>query len=222
MERGMEKQEDVTRRIENALLAGRWGLFDRLPAERALAEEFGINRATLRAALRTLAGQGLLETRRGSGTVVRALPADARRKAGTLKECLQAFQLFMPSLMTACLPQVTPGAVLELERLMPTAGAALRSGDMKTFIQVQVRFFSVLIRLSGNPYIERAASLLLPDGLALVRLLQDCALSDCESLFAQLARLLSALRRADAEGAAAAAAGYAAALLKLQEEKLCA
>lgn len=51
----MDKQEDIERRIENALLEGRWSLFERLPSERMLAETLGVNRATVRAALRTLA-----------------------------------------------------------------------------------------------------------------------------------------------------------------------
>lgn len=60
--------------LEQALLQGRWTLFERLPAERRLAEELGISRATLRTALRTLVGRGILETRRNSGTFVRTLP----------------------------------------------------------------------------------------------------------------------------------------------------
>ena len=70
----MDKQECIERQLESALLEGRWGVFERLPSERGLAEAFGVNRATVRAALRALAGRGILETRRGSGTVVRAMP----------------------------------------------------------------------------------------------------------------------------------------------------
>ena len=64
----MDKQECIERQLESALLEGRWGVFERLPSERGLAEAFGVNRATVRAALRALAGRGILETRRGSGT----------------------------------------------------------------------------------------------------------------------------------------------------------
>lgn len=78
----MDKQECIERQLESALLEGRWGVFERLPSERGLAEAFGVNRATVRAALRALAGRGILETRRGSGTVVRALPGDARQPPG--------------------------------------------------------------------------------------------------------------------------------------------
>ncbi|MFR0874000.1 MAG: hypothetical protein ACLSHC_04715 [Bilophila wadsworthia] len=56
----------------------------------------------------------------------------------------------------------------------------------------------------GNPRLEDAASRVLPDALALARLLQECTLPQCENVFAQLARLLSALRHADAGAAAKA------------------
>ena len=55
--------------------------------------------------------------------------------------------------------------------------------------------------------------------LALARLLQECTLPQCENVFAQLARLLSALRHADAGAAAKAVEGYASILLALQEAR---
>ena len=211
----MDKQECIERQLESALLEGRWGVFERLPSERGLAEAFGVNRATVRAALRALAGRGILETRRGSGTVVRALPGDARHAAGTFADYLAAFRILMPPLVAASLPAVSPSVILELERLLPSAGASLRNGDMKTFIQAQIRFFSILIRVLGNPRLEDAASRV----LALARLLQECTLPQCENVFAQLARLLSALRHADAGAAAKAVEGYASILLALQEAR---
>lgn len=155
----MDKQECIERQLESALLEGRWGVFERLPSERGLAEAFGVNRATVRAALRALAGRGILETRRGSGTVVRVLPGDARHAAGTFADYLAAFRILMPPLVAASLPAVSPSVILELERLLPSAGASLRNGDMKTFIQAQIRFFSILIRVLGNPRLEDAATM---------------------------------------------------------------
>ena len=111
----MDKQECIERQLESALLEGRWGVFERLPSERGLAEAFGVNRATVRAALRALAGRGILETRRGSGTVVRALPGDARHAAGTFADYLAAFRILMPPLVAASLPAVSPSVILELD-----------------------------------------------------------------------------------------------------------
>jgi GntR family transcriptional regulator len=46
----------------------------RLPSERALAEEFGVSRATIVNAFHLLRGEGLIETRRGAGSWVTRRP----------------------------------------------------------------------------------------------------------------------------------------------------
>jgi GntR family transcriptional regulator/MocR family aminotransferase len=61
-----------------AILEGRLGAGDRLPASRVLAADLGVSRNTALAAVEQLASEGYLETRRGSGCyVARDLP-DAR------------------------------------------------------------------------------------------------------------------------------------------------
>lgn len=55
---------------------------DALPAESVLAEEFGVARMTMRAALNALEADGLIERIQGRGTFVRQRPAP--RPAGTL------------------------------------------------------------------------------------------------------------------------------------------
>lgn len=49
---------------------GRLQTGDRLPAETTLATNFGVNRHTARQAIASLAAEGLVESRRGSGTFV--------------------------------------------------------------------------------------------------------------------------------------------------------
>lgn len=49
---------------------GRLHAGDRLPTEHLLAERFGVNRHTARRAIAALAAEGLVESRRGSGTFV--------------------------------------------------------------------------------------------------------------------------------------------------------
>jgi GntR family transcriptional repressor for pyruvate dehydrogenase complex len=49
---------------------GELKLGDRLPAERLLAERFKMSRGSLRAALHSIAGMGLLQFRHGSGTYI--------------------------------------------------------------------------------------------------------------------------------------------------------
>ena len=56
--------------IKNKIANGYWNVGDRLPSERELSEVFGVSRMTLRQAIQTLADEGILERKVGSGTYV--------------------------------------------------------------------------------------------------------------------------------------------------------
>lgn len=62
--------DQVRRALESRLLQGVWGPGARLPAERLLAEEFGVSRATLREAVARLVARDMLVSRPGSGVFV--------------------------------------------------------------------------------------------------------------------------------------------------------
>ncbi len=61
---------DLSALLRREILKGEYHNGDRLPAERALAESFGVARGTLRSALIRLEQEGLVEIRPGSGTYV--------------------------------------------------------------------------------------------------------------------------------------------------------
>ncbi|MDR1708162.1 MAG: GntR family transcriptional regulator [Candidatus Accumulibacter sp.] len=217
----MEKQEQIERKLEQMICRGRWRLMDRLPSERELAEEFSVSRNTLRVAIRALCGRGILETKRSSGTIVRMMPS-ARPGATSLFASLrlktEAFGLLMPAIVLQCAYRIAPGAPLALEPLLPQAGAALRSRDVREFAQIQSKFFIELARLLGNAYVTQIAAGLLPEGRDLVKLLEFGRLSENEMLFSTLVKLSGALRRAEPEAAAKCASDYAAALAQLLDK----
>ncbi|MCK7515241.1 MAG: GntR family transcriptional regulator [Desulfobacterales bacterium] len=64
--------DDIVERIETLILEGTPKPGEKLPAERALAEEFGVSRPSLREALQKLAVRGLLVSRQGGGTFISA------------------------------------------------------------------------------------------------------------------------------------------------------
>lgn len=66
--------EALRTRIESGALAPG----EKLPSERAMAEEFGVSRPTMREALKDLRGEGLLIARHGSGIYVRERPQVVR------------------------------------------------------------------------------------------------------------------------------------------------
>lgn len=71
---GVALWRQIAERLKADIGAGVWQQGERLPAESALAERFGVNRHTLRRAVAELASQGLLSTRQGRGTIVESAP----------------------------------------------------------------------------------------------------------------------------------------------------
>ena len=63
---------EIAAEMRQAIASGKFRRFERLPASRQMAESLGVARNTLRDALFQLEREGLLETRAGSGTYVRA------------------------------------------------------------------------------------------------------------------------------------------------------
>jgi len=70
--------EDIIAQVRDAVAEGRLRPGERLPSERALAETFGVSRATLREALRSLEALGVVEIRRGAAGGAFAAEPDER------------------------------------------------------------------------------------------------------------------------------------------------
>lgn len=64
--------ETAIESLRHAIENQQWQVGDRLPVESELSEALGVSRNTVREAVRVLAHVGMLETRQGDGTYVRA------------------------------------------------------------------------------------------------------------------------------------------------------
>ena len=73
--------ETAIESLRQAIEQGHWAIGDRLPVEAELSESLGVSRNTVREAVRVLVHVGMLETRQGDGTYVRATK-DAGEIAG--------------------------------------------------------------------------------------------------------------------------------------------
>ena len=62
--------DDIVERLEGMILEGTLRAGERLPAERALAEQFGVSRPSLREAIQKLVAKGMLMSRQGGGNYV--------------------------------------------------------------------------------------------------------------------------------------------------------
>lgn len=62
--------DDIVSKLESMILEGTLKAGERLPAERILAEQFGVSRPSLREAIQKMAAKGLLVSRQGGGNYV--------------------------------------------------------------------------------------------------------------------------------------------------------
>ncbi|HEY3687408.1 MAG TPA: FCD domain-containing protein [Streptosporangiaceae bacterium] len=88
--------EAAAEQLRERIAGGAWAVGDRLPAEPELAASLGVGRSTVREAVRVLVHAGLLETRQGSGTYLRARtaagPWDARVRRAEVLEVYEVRQ----------------------------------------------------------------------------------------------------------------------------------
>lgn len=69
-QKGVALWRQISDRIRGNILAGLYDGTGMVPAETALAEEFGVNRHTVRAALAALAQEGIVRAAQGRGTMI--------------------------------------------------------------------------------------------------------------------------------------------------------
>lgn len=89
--------ELVTDRLRRAIHIGTFAPGEQLPTERELAAALGVSRVTLREALRTLAANGYIVTRRGAhgGSTVTSGPLDSAELRRSLIERIGEFEAIM-------------------------------------------------------------------------------------------------------------------------------
>jgi len=73
--------EQIVEQIEESILAGRLKPGDQLPAERELAEQFGVSRTAVREAVKALREKGLVEAYPGRGTFVTNVTSQTVRES---------------------------------------------------------------------------------------------------------------------------------------------
>lgn len=69
--------DQVCDAIRSAIISGEYGAGDRLPSERDLADQFSVNRSSIREALHRLEAWRLVEIRHGGGVIVKDILGDA-------------------------------------------------------------------------------------------------------------------------------------------------
>jgi GntR family transcriptional regulator, transcriptional repressor for pyruvate dehydrogenase complex len=217
--------DQVFARLREAIVVGDYAPGARLPTQRALAADLGVNMATVREALGRLEQLRLVETRHGSGTHV----LDWRRSGGLDALTLAAAGIADPQL---------GGALFEARRLLLRESARLAAArrseeqaaalaqladavaaapDDATALLADWSFMAALVEAAGNLVFQlimnSVRELYLPHAAVFAALV-----SDRERLLPLYARVAEAVRDQDRRGAAAAVTELASA----QERRMAA
>jgi GntR family transcriptional repressor for pyruvate dehydrogenase complex len=149
--------EEIADRIRVLILDGTFPPGQALPAERTLAERFGVSRGSIRDAFRTLETIGLLVTRHGHGTFPQEL--DVNRLIAPLAsilsyrselqdELLDLRRMFEPAVAYAAATRVTAGDLSDLERILDAQRQTLETG--RSAIVEDTAFHHVIARTTRN------------------------------------------------------------------------
>ncbi len=176
---------------------------DRLPGERQLAERFGVSRGTVREAMQFLGAIGLVATRHGDGSVIRAASSSTLRNtwrdwvAKHQGRVLELIEARMGSEMLAAELAARRAGPEHLERMAEALRAMKAARDATAFVQCDLAFHSAVLQAAGNRTLREIAEALgaelVPERAALADLAGRVTRSHAEHL-----AIYSAIRAGDA------------------------
>ena len=191
---------EVTRVLRRMLIEGRFPPGERL-VEESLAKEMGASRTPLREALHRLEQEGLLARRPRGGYVLKPLdPAE-------VEEAVESRSLLESYAASLAARRATEQVLAGLERNIAQFEAAHRRQDPAALAALNAEFHAMLARAAGSRLLIRLLEVL--EGMV-ERISRESATgmeAGCWSLDEHRA-ILAALRAAEAEAAARAAAGH--------------
>ena len=123
----------LSERLRRFMAEERFQSGDRLPPERTLAENFEVSRSSIRKAIQMLADKGLLESRQGDGTYVRAPDMEPLKNA--ILEAVDSENLVFDEIME--FRKILEPAIAEL--------AALANDDLITLLGKLAKHLYLLV-----------------------------------------------------------------------------
>jgi GntR family transcriptional regulator, transcriptional repressor for pyruvate dehydrogenase complex len=156
--------EQIVQQIEDSILKGALRPGDQLPAERELAQNFGVSRTAVREAVKALREKGLVEAYSGRGTFITDGTSQAIRQSLDLivrigqQEGSEA-SVHLAELRQILEPEIAAlGAVRIEEQLLVTMREAVATMDRSlhdpdAYIEADLDFHLALAEAAGNPLV---------------------------------------------------------------------
>ncbi|MGF6821311.1 GntR family transcriptional repressor for pyruvate dehydrogenase complex [Microbacterium sp. ZKA21] len=147
----------VTAHLERLIATGAVAPGERLPSERALAEQLSVSRTTLREAMHELENKRLVERTRGRGTRVRELGDEARdldalvASAGRQDDVAELRFAVEPLLARLAAQRATSASIAALEELVAASSGPITAARS---LELDTTFHQTLASAAGNPLLS--------------------------------------------------------------------
>ncbi|HKC64204.1 MAG TPA: FadR/GntR family transcriptional regulator [Pyrinomonadaceae bacterium] len=162
--------DEILRQIKEAVLGGTFQVGDRLPNERALAEQFAASRTSVREALRGLEQEGVIYIKKGAQGGVFVADVDHRLVSRPFQTLLQlrkisidniaeARLIFEPEAARLAAKRATREDLLELEEVIEKMSRVVEEGERPS--SYDLKFHKLVARAAGNPILEMLADAML-------------------------------------------------------------
>jgi GntR family transcriptional repressor for pyruvate dehydrogenase complex len=153
--------EQIVQQVEESILKGQLRPGDQLPAERDLAQRFGVSRTAVREAVKALREKGLVEAYTGRGTFVTNGKSQVIRQSLDLiiKISQQDGSLHLAELRRILEPEIAALAAPRIEeQLLTTMRDAVDAmdrslHDREAYIEADLDFHLALAEAAENPLI---------------------------------------------------------------------
>ena len=150
--------ERVVKDIQRLIIDGHLKPGMKLPSEREMADQIGVSRTVVREAVRILAATGLLEVRRGAGTIVQQITEDhvgerlnllLRTSGLSLAKVHEVRSILEVEIAGLAAQQATPDDTAKLRGVLAAMDEAKSSP--KEFANKDAEFHTVLAQTTHNP-----------------------------------------------------------------------
>jgi GntR family transcriptional repressor for pyruvate dehydrogenase complex len=205
--------DQVYTQLLRLIQRGEYPVNARLPPEQDLGQRFGVSRPVIRQALRRLADEGIVGTRKGSGTVVRVGQSALTTGFPSLSSVADVHQFYEFRIdlegRTAALAALrhTAEQIREIEAAVDASREAIEAGNLRVAADLNFSFHRAIAKAAGNRF-HQAAVELLPNAIGHVGYEFRIGTSDEEVdrarvILAEHSDILAAIRARDSERAVA-------------------
>lgn len=208
--------QKIAKRLIEALQNGEFKVGDRMPAERDLAQQFGVSRPVVREAILALEVLGFIEVKVGSGAYVVRLSGKQGEEEFNVSafELMEARTLFEGEAAALAATNITDPELDELERLVELIADANRKQEGAE--DADHEFHMVIARATRNKAVQRVVEELWhlrSTSAECALLLEKARTANVQPVVEEHTAIVQALRSRDAGKARAAMRAHLSAVI---------